>query len=286
MPKRARMATIGAGTGIVLLVLTWFAAFHVGVVEHADQSILNGFEGLHRPRVNGVASFIAHLCNPNPYVYLAAVPVLVALVRRRPRVAVALVLILLGANVTTQLLKPLLASPRLSGFSGSEPIVSPASWPSGHATAAMSLALCGVIAASQRWRPFVAALGAAFAIAVCYSFLTLGWHLPTDVLGGFLVAATWTLLGIAALSLLATRSPRGASTVTDQLAARLSLRETLGPPAAAIVAGISLVGVVALARPHGVVSYARAHEAFMLGAGAIAVLGLMLATGLALALRR
>jgi membrane-associated phospholipid phosphatase len=286
MPKRAKMASIGAGAGIVLLVLTWFAAFHVGVVERADRSILRGFVGLHRPRVNGVATFIAHLCNPNPYVYLAAVPVLVALVRRRPRVAVALVLILLGANVTTQLLKPLLAASRRSGVSGVGTIVLPASWPSGHATAAMALALCGVIAASPRWRPFIAALGAAFAIAVCYSFLTLGWHLPTDVLGGFLVAATWTLLGVAALSLLAARSPRAASSTTDALAARPSLRETLGPPAAAILAGIVLVGVVALARPHGVVSYARAHEAFMVGAGAIAVLGLMLATGLALALRR
>lgn len=286
MPKRAKVASIGAGAGILLLVLTWFAAFHVGVVKRADQSILSGFLGLHLPRLQELATFIAHLCNPNPYVYLAAVPVLVALVRRRPRVAVTLVVILLGANVTTQLLKPLLAEPRLSSIPGFETIVSPASWPSGHATAAMSLALCGVIAASPRWRAFVAALGAAFAIAVCYSFLTLGWHYPTDVLGGFLVATTWTLAGIAGLSLLAARSPRAASSTTDTLAARLSLRETLAPPAAAIVAGVALIGAVALARPHGVVSYARAHQVFMLGAGAIAVLGLMLATGLALALRR
>jgi hypothetical protein len=43
---------------------------------------------------------------------------------------------------------------------------------------------------------------------------------------------------------------------------------------------------VALARPHEVVAYARGHHAFLIGAGAIAVLGLTLATGLALALRR
>ena len=28
---------------------------------------------------------------------------------------------------------------------------------------------------------------AAFAIAVSYSFLELGWHYPSDVLGGFLI---------------------------------------------------------------------------------------------------
>jgi membrane-associated phospholipid phosphatase len=286
MPKRAKVGLIGAGAGIILLVLTWFAAFHIGVVEHADQSILRGFVGLHRPRVNRLANFIAHLCNPNPYVYLAAVPVLIALARRRPRVAVMLVLILLGANATTQLLKPLLAHARFSSLPDLPTTVAPASWPSGHATAAMSFTLCMVVAVSARWRPFVAALGAAFAIAVCYAFLTLGWHFPTDVLGGFLVAATWTLAGVAGLSLLAAHSPRAAAATTDVHATRLSLRATLGPPAAAIVAGIALVGVVLLARPHGVVSYARAHEAFMVGAGAIAVLGLTLATGLALALRR
>jgi membrane-associated phospholipid phosphatase len=284
--RRGKIASIGAGAAIILLALTWFAAFHIGPVEHADRSILSGFVGLHRPRVDRVASFIAHLCNPNPYVYLAAVPVLIALVRRRPRVAVTLTLIILGANVTTQLLKPLLAQPRFTSIPGLESIISPASWPSGHATAAMSLALCLVIAVPPRLRPLAAALGAAFAIAVSYSFLTLGWHYPTDVFGGFLVAATWTLAAVAALSALDARHPRSSSTATGPLAARASLLGTLGPPAAATVAGVLLVGIVALARPQGVITYARAHEAFMLGAGAIAVLGLVIATGLALALRR
>jgi membrane-associated phospholipid phosphatase len=285
MPNRAKTAAIGAGAGVVLLALAWFAAFHVGLVEHADRSILRGFVGLHRTRVDGPAHFIASLCNPNPYVYLAAIPVLIALGRRRPRVAVAIALVLLGANATTQLLKPLLAQPR---FSPADPVgpVAAASWPSGHATAAMSFALCMVIAAPARLRSLVAALGAAFAVAVCYSFLTLGWHYPTDVLGGFLIAATWTLAGVAALTVLEARYPRTAPVPTGPLSRRASLPETLGPSAVATAAGIALVGIVALARPHAVVSYARAHEAFMLGAGGIAVLGLVLATGLALTLRR
>jgi membrane-associated phospholipid phosphatase len=286
MPVRGKNASIGAGVGIVLLALTWFAAFRVGFVEHADQSILRGFEGLHRPRVNALATFIAHLCNPSPYVYLAAVPVVIALVRRRPRVAVAIVLILLSANATSQLLKPLLAQARPSFAFPPVGPASPAAWPSGHATAAMSLAMCLVIAVPARLRPLVAALGAAFAIAVSYAFLTLGWHFPTDVLGGFLVAATWTLAGIAGLSALEARYPQLHPAGSDTLAVQASMGETLGPPAAALVAGIALVGIVALARPHGVVSYARGHEAFVVGAAAIAALGLMLAMGLALALRR
>ena len=44
--------------------------------------------------------------------------------------------------------------------------------------------------------------------------------------------------------------------------------------------------VVLIARPTAVASYARAHEAFVVGASAIAALGLALATGVMLALRK
>jgi membrane-associated phospholipid phosphatase len=290
MPRRARLALIGAGSGVTLLIVTWYAAFHVGIVERTDQSILRGFAGLHRPRVDLVTNFIANLCDPQPYVYFAAVVVLIALVRGRPRVAATAGLIMLGANVTTQLLKPLLAHPRADSLLG-HATVSAASWPSGHATAAMSLALCCVIVAPARRRPYVAALGAAFAVAVSYSFLELEWHYPTDVFGGFLVAASWTLLGVAALFYLDARlarrssAPAGAAEeVTD--ARRIPIRDALGPPAAVLLATIVLSGLIVLARPHEVFTYARAHEAFMVGAAAIAALGLALATGVMLALRR
>src|SRR5918911_585475 len=69
------------------------------------------------------------------------------------------------------------------------------------ATAAMTLALCGVMVTPPRLRPSAAALGGGFAVAVSYSILMLAWHFPSDVLGGFLVAALWTLLAVTALTL-------------------------------------------------------------------------------------
>ena len=293
MPRRSRLALFGAAVGVTLLIVTWYAAFHVGIFERADQSVLRGFAGLHRPRVNQVTSSIANLCDPDPYVYFAAVVVLIALLRGRPRVAAAVGLIMLGANVTTQLLKPLLAQTRAHFLLG-HPTVSAASWPSGHATAAMSLALCSVIVAPARRRPYVATLGAAFAVAVCYSFLELEWHYPSDVFGGFLVAATWTLLGVAALfgfdGRLARRTGRRVGLASAAQggteARRIPIRNALGPPAAVLLAAIALSGLVVLARPHEVYAYAHAHKAFMVGAVAIAALGLALATGVMLALRR
>jgi membrane-associated phospholipid phosphatase len=276
----ARTAVLGAACATALLVATWFAAFHIGFVRHVDQSVLRGFFELgHGNTIRPLASFIAPLCNPNPYVLFAAVPVLIALLRRRFRLALAICAILLGANVTTQLLKPLLAEPR--GVPGGFSSVSAASWPSGHATAAMSLALCCVLAVPSWLRPSVAAIGAAFAAAVCYSFLALGWHYPSDVLGGFLVATAWTLLGVGAL--LAVQGRRVGSTSPGP---RSPVREALGPPAAAMLAATILGAVVAVARPHQVAGYARAHELFAIGAPLIALVALALATGVMLAVRR
>jgi hypothetical protein len=191
--------------------------------------------------------------------------------------------ILLGANCTTELLKPLLAQPRASSLLGGQSPVGPVSWPSGHATAAMSLALTALLAAPARLRPAVAALGAVFAIAVSYSFLTLGWHYPSDVFGGFLVAAMWTLLGVGALL---AANARTARPVAAEVAEHVSVPDALRPVVAAVLAAAAMACLVLVIRPHEVVTYAQAHKAFVVGAAAIGALGVALATGIMLAIRR
>ena len=288
MPRRAGPYRLLAAACLLALLGTWFVTFHIGLFEHADQSVFRGFADIsHHAHVSSFASFVARLCDPQPFVCLAAIPVAVALLRGRPRLAIAVAAILLGANVTTELLKPLLAHPRAAWLLGGRAPVGPASWPSGHATAAMSLALTSVLAAPGRLRPVVATLGAAFAVAVSYSFLALGWHYPSDVFGGFLVAATWTAAVVAALLTAEERRARPATEPPSVgRATRVSLRGALAPPGGALLGAVALVCVVALARPHEVVVYARAHEAFVLGATAIGAMALVLATGLMLVLRR
>jgi membrane-associated phospholipid phosphatase len=283
MPRRARTALIGAATGLVALALVWYVSHYTGAGKHADASILSGFADLTRPRLDRLTEFVASLCNPSPYVYLAAVPVLVALVRRRPRVAVMIAVVLLCANETTELLKPLLAAPRDPGPFG---VTYNATWPSGHATAAMSLALCMVIAAPARWRPAVAASMAAFAIAVSYSFLELAWHYPSDVLGGFLVAGTWTLLGVAGLTIFESRRAGAFADVMPARRPSFSVGEALAPAGVVMAVAAVLVGLVVLARPHEVLGYVRDHEAFVIGASAIGALGMLLASALTIMLRQ
>lgn len=280
MVIRARWALAGAAACFVLLLITWFAAFHIGVVRSADQSIFSGFFELSgHSWIHRVAYRLASLCDPSPYIYFVTIPIVVALLRGRPRVAVAVGVILLGANLTTHLLKPLLAEPREASFFGWWTPVAPASWPSGHATAAMSLALSMVLAVPARMRPAVAALGALFAVAVSYSFLTLGWHFPSDVFGGFLVAATWTLLAVAGLLAAEARSHRGGRAINP-----VSIARALGPVGAALAGGTLLAMIALATRPHAVVTYADAHKAWVVGALAIAGLGFAISTAILLTL--
>jgi membrane-associated phospholipid phosphatase len=280
MPRRA-LAITGAACGVGLLILTWLLAYHVGVFERADQAAYAGFGGLRRPRVDPVARFMVGLCDAVPYLVFTTATLLVAGVRRRPRLAFASAAILIGANVTTQLLKLVLAHPRAASLlAGARPVGS-SSWPSGHATAAMALALCLILVVPARLRPLAAALGGLFATAVAYSLLTLGWHYPSDVFGGFLVAGIWASLALAVLS----PRPKVVGQRVDEVD-RGPIRDALRAPAAVLLAALGLTGLIALTRPHAVVAYAQEHTAFMVGAASIGALGLALATGLMLAFRR
>jgi membrane-associated phospholipid phosphatase len=281
MPRRARYAAVGALAGIVAMALTWYLAHYVAPVRRADADVLQGFLGLGRPRLDQLTTAIATLCNPMPFVLLAAVPVAIALVRGRPRVALALGLLLLGANETTQLLKPLLGGPRdpVAGV-----FLTGSTWPSGHATASMSLALAMVIAAPSRLRPLVGTLMAAFAVAVCWSFLELGWHYPSDVLGGYEVASVWALGTVALLWIYEAHRPALARRTAPRPSGSL-LGDLTAPALLSVAAGVLALAVVAL-RPHAVLSYVAGHETFIVGAGAIGALALACAAGLSAMLRR
>jgi hypothetical protein len=185
-------------------------------------------------------------------------------------VAVAIALLFVATGATTESLKHLLATPRFDEWLGHDQIGA-ASWPSGHSTAAMTMALCAVLVAPARLRPTVAALGGAFALAVAYAILTLGWHFPSDVFGGYLVAATYVLLAVSAIAFSERRRPsrRGAEAGSRPI-------DVLPALGVALIAAGAAVGV-ALARPQALVGYAETHTTFVAGALAIAALATVLA---------
>jgi membrane-associated phospholipid phosphatase len=279
-PSPAR-ALAGAVTVALGLALVGYLAHSSATVRWADAAALHGFDQREGHfGLTGVCERLAHLADPASFLLLGAALLAVAVVRGQYRVAAAVPLVLIGANLTTQFLKPAVASPRLSEWLGPGQIPA-ASWPSGHSTASMSLVLCAILVSSPRLRPLVATLGAFLAVGVGYSLLALGWHFPSDVLGGYLVAATWALLGVAALRAADRRWP----TRTGRAVA-VRLGEALAPPLLAVVAAfVAAVGVVAL-HPEAAVEAGRGNASFVAGAFMIAGLGLAVATGLVLVLRR
>ena len=122
--------------------------------------------------------------------------VTIAVLQRRPRLAVAAVLVVIGANVSTQLLKAVVLdrSDLLDGMF----YVLPNSFPSGHATAAASIAVGLLLVLPPLLRAPTVLASAIVVAIVGASTLIAGWHRMADAIGGVFVATAWGA-GLAAV---------------------------------------------------------------------------------------
>jgi membrane-associated phospholipid phosphatase len=202
-PPSASGALLVAGLCVIALALTWVVAALVPATHAKDAVALYDFTLLGRPRVDDLANALLHLLDPLLYTIWGVLLMAAAFWRRRSLVALAVGVVMGMAPLTAETLKPLLAHPHARIY-GDE--ITAASWPSGHATAATALVMCAVLVAPQRLRPTVAVLGALFAVAIGFSLVLLAWHLPSDVLGGYLVGTLWMALALAGLRAAEARS--------------------------------------------------------------------------------
>jgi membrane-associated phospholipid phosphatase len=199
-PLAAWIACACALVGLALV------AYGVDAAQHADATLLAKF--IARDGSFGwLAELIAHLGDPLPLLLMLAAACGIALRRRRPLDALAAVTVVAGANLTTQVLKVALAHPRFQAVLGHDQL-GPIAFPSGHATAATSIAIAFAFVVPPDWRAAVATIGACFVFAVGCSVMVLAWHFPSDVLGGILVASGW---GFAVLALRRVAEGGGAS---------------------------------------------------------------------------
>jgi membrane-associated phospholipid phosphatase len=205
---RARRPSPGAtlalaGLCLLGLALVWGIAEHVSAVRFKDAVLLNDFARLNHGPAGWLADLVVHLLEPGLFVLWGVALVAFAIARERPRTAAAVVAVMALAPLTAETLKPLLAHPHVTLGTV---YIGPASWPSGHTTAGTALALSAVLVAPARLRPLVATLAAAFAAALGVALLIRHAHMPSDVLGGYLVAGLWASLAVAALRLSESRS--------------------------------------------------------------------------------
>ncbi len=200
------------------LVLLALLVNGVDAAQRLDATVLARVTVPERSATAILANGLVHLGDPLPLLLMLASACAVALARRRPLDAVAAVTVVAGANLTTQVLKVVLAHPRYQAILGENQIGAVA-FPSGHATAVASIAIAFAIVSAPDLRPAVAAAGACLVAAVCASVLTLQWHFPSDVLGGILVASSWGFAVLAALRI----AERASSPQSAQASSRAAI---------------------------------------------------------------
>lgn len=229
---------------------------------------------------------VAGLGGPVPVGLMAVALAAYALLRGRPRSAAFVIVLLALTSVSSQVLKAQLAYDRPGGGGGGF-YVDAEAFPSGHATSSMSLAIALVIVVPARLRPLAAVVGAGFALSVSFSIVALGWHFPSDVAGGFLLASFWALVLLAAEARWLQRSVRGR--LADAGRAAADRAAALGLGVVAVSGGLLLLvaaTTVVVLRGGDVLAYANDHTAMLAVAAALMLSALGLLAVLAVAATR
>ena len=262
-------------------------AYWSGEGRAVDAAALEGFLGLDRPGSLGLMNALVDIGNPASVALVGLLLALTALARGRPRVALFVLAFLAVTSVSSQTLKALLAHPRPEGVPAG---IEDAAFPSGHATAIMSLAIALVVTMPARLRPAAAAFGLGLVIAVSYSLVSLGGHFPSDVVGGYLLATGTALVLLAGLREAEARYPEREGRRRAGLVVR---RWTERVAAVGLAAGLSVgvlvsgvVAVLAAVRGPQIVDYAQANTAFVVVAGVLALSALVLLGALTSVLSR
>ncbi len=239
-------AAFACAVGVALVVV---AAYWVVPFPATDLRALNGLEALQGPIATPVLTGIVHTADPLPLAVLALGIAWMGFANGRRRQAIMALIAVGGANAATQLLKVALAHPRVHPLFGNDHVWDTA-FPSGHATAAMSVALAAVIVCPPRLRVWAASLAGLYALAVGTALLVIGWHFPSDVLGGFLVAAAFAF-GVVALS-----------RAFAKREAPVPRSVGIGPPPRSVLLGAgAALAFTGLARYDDLLAYARYHTA-------------------------
>jgi len=270
--RRPTVPLLVALACVLGIVVTGVLALDVAAVHTRDAAALHGFTDLDRPRVHGLFVLTAGLMDPVPYGLMGMVLAWFALRSGRRARAVSVVVLLVATGATTQVLKHIISSPRFDGWLGDDQ-VGPSAFPSGHSTAAMTLALCFVLVAPPARRALAATVASLSAAAVGYSLVVLAWHYPSDVLAGYLVAGAWTAAALAVLRLVEARLDRGPIARHPRVLVGLAA----GPTVALGAAALTLI----VARGREATLYAAERPTLVACALAIAALAGALAAGFA-----
>lgn len=186
---RTRAAAVALVSGGAVVVL-WLLAIHTRTGQAFDDDVLRG----HLLRNGWVSNSILSRLTKHSLLPLAAgsaVAILIAVFRGRWHQAAATVVLLLSSVGIAEVLKH---------FVITRPDLIDTPWlfntfPSGHTTTAMAVALGLVIVVPQRWRGRMATAAGLCAMIVANGTMATGWHRASDAMAScFLVSGTFAVL--------------------------------------------------------------------------------------------
>ena len=177
-------AAVGA---IGVLVAVTLVALHTGAGQRLDE----------RARLAVVAGRDAELTvlsvlgrvSIGAVLAVSAVCVVLAIMRGRVRLAAAALMVIVGANLTTQLLKEVLLE------RSALDVIAPNSLPSGHTTVVASAVGALLLVTPRALRLFLVVAGGFAVTLTGTSTVVAGWHRPSDIVAALAVCLGWTAVG-------------------------------------------------------------------------------------------
>jgi membrane-associated phospholipid phosphatase len=203
-----------------------------------------------------------------------------AAVRRRVALSLVAAAVIVGAVLTTEVLKhwvlerPDLVPSRLYRNS----------FPSGHATVAFSVGVAATLVVPPSLRRPAAALAVLYAGGIGVAVIAAGWHRPSDVVGAYLVTVAWAA---AVVAFAASRDERAYAEMRTERAwpeGTLALRYLIGGVGLAALGFLAAVAV-AFASETGRIGWTIVDAAFLGASAGVVALAAVLMAALLYALR-
>ena len=190
MPKVRHWFAISCGLFAAALALGLVAA-HTSLTQSTELGWNTDIQKMRSGGLNSTMLHVADVASPVAGLLFIALITGFFLVRRQPVQAVASFLVVAVGWNSSEIAKLIVMRHRPPTVYSLAPETGSNSFPSGHVSFAVSLAvaLC-FLAIGTRWFRLAVALGTLWSLLIAFTRLYIGAHYPTDVVGSVLVSSS------------------------------------------------------------------------------------------------